>query len=135
MNSKIIIFYLCIAGVIGAAAIWKYTSHDDVEVGKTTVETVKETPKPKPKPKPKVEEPSMEPTGPHFATPEERAAAKKRAGKMMNLSMRYAGKPENVLRDIVYFQETGNEEEVDLLIDFLVETFPDFEIPENLIKE
>ena len=132
MNSKIVIFYLCIAAIIGTAAVWKYTANDKVEIDSKPAEIVK--PIPKPKPKPQAEKPQPVSTGPHFDTPEEYQKARKKASKMMNLSMRYAGKPEDVLRDIVYFQETGNEEEVEVLIDFLVETFPDFEIPDNLLK-
>ena len=40
--------------------------------------------------------------------------------------------PEEVMEGIIYFQEKGNEEKENELIQFLLERFPDYKIPNNI---
>lgn len=55
---------------------------------------------------------------------------RKGIAEKMNMSLMYKT-PESVMKSVVFFQEKGDVEQVDKLIMFLVENFPDYDIPEN----
>lgn len=141
MNSKIhILLYTIISALIIAGLVWKFSSSDqpikaEPIQNRTIVQQkekeIKKATKAEQKP---VEKPVKKPE-PRFKNIEEYNVAKQKALRKMQLSMRYADDPEAVLRDIVYYQEVDDQKNVDLLIEYLIETFPDFEMPDNLLKE
>ncbi len=57
-------------------------------------------------------------------------AHRKKLTSKMNMSIMYKT-PEQVMETLVYYQEKGQDEKVDELLAFLLERFPDYEVPEN----
>ena len=58
-------------------------------------------------------------------------ATKKKLSNFLYFTMMYKT-PEEVMEGIIYFQEKGNEEKENELIQFLLERFPDYKIPNNI---
>ena len=62
-------------------------------------------------------------------TEQEKIDFKKKLSKKLNYALMYKT-PESIMKSVVYYQENGNLEEVDSLISFLLEQFPEYELPE-----
>ena len=63
-----------------------------------------------------------------YENPEE---TRKQLSNFFYLSMMYKT-PEEVMEGIIYFQDKGNVEKENELIEFLLERFPDYKMPNNI---
>ncbi|MCF6304949.1 MAG: hypothetical protein L3J33_06220 [Rhodobacteraceae bacterium] len=114
----IIISVLIFAGAFG----YKYFNKSESQVEVIVKEPVVKKPVEKvvEKPKEKI-----------IYSTEEMEERKKSGINKMKLAMRY-NNPDFILRDIKAYQENGNQEKVDELIDYLITRYPDYELPESL---
>jgi len=58
-------------------------------------------------------------------------ATRKKLSSLLQMAMMLKT-PEQVMETVVYYQEKGDEEKVNELIQFLLDNFPDYKIPSNI---
>lgn len=58
------------------------------------------------------------------------AERKKKLSSILNMALMYKT-PEQVMESIIAYQERGLDEKANELIEFLLKTFPDYDIPED----
>ena len=56
---------------------------------------------------------------------------RKKLSSVLQMAMMYKT-PEEIMESVVYYQEKGDEEKVNELINFMLERFPDYKIPNNI---
>ena len=59
------------------------------------------------------------------------ADRRKKLSKTLNMSLMY-DTPEKVMDSIIAYQERGQDDKANELIEFLLKTFPDYDIPKDL---
>ncbi|MBL4772914.1 MAG: hypothetical protein JKX98_04745 [Alcanivoracaceae bacterium] len=63
--------------------------------------------------------------------PQNNEERRRKLSNIMQMSMMYKT-PEQVMESVVYYQDKGNDEKVNELINFLIERFPDYQLPDNI---
>lgn len=116
------------------AIIWKSNTNNNAEVVNVPLITV-DTPIEKPKKDLSFLEEdniSYEEDSKNLEIYETQEENKKRLSSKLNMVMMYKT-PEQVIKSVVYYQEKGETEKVDELVNFLLEHFPDYTIPDGVL--
>ena len=116
------------------AIVWKSNTSSNEEVVTTIAKTV-DTPIKKPKKDLSFleeDDNNYDEETKNLEIYETQEETKKRLSNKLNMAMMYKT-PEQVIKSVVYYQENGETEKVDELVDFLVEHFPDYTIPDGVL--
>lgn len=133
-NKPIIIFIALAATLFGAAVIWKVFNKPEEQVA--IVDMPEEVAPVEEQPQEAFEiievepEPQEEKKTVSFITEEERQRRHAASAKSMKFSMKYQT-PESVVKAIEAYEKAGNQDMVNQLINYLTDSFPNYEIPAN----
>lgn len=128
-NILTIILFSSVA-IFVAAVIWKNNqpTHEEV-VNVTKKQPVKKKPKKK-KDLSFLESEFVQNNPEDHKIPRASDEHRKKLTSKMNMAIMYKT-PEQVMETLVYYQEKGQDDKVDELLAFLLERFPDYEVPED----
>ncbi len=126
----LVIILLTSVVVFAAAVIWKNSQPTyEEEVTVTKKQAVKKPAKKK-KDLSFLEDDFVQENGTSEKIPPASPEHRKKLTSKMNMAIMYKT-PEQVMETLVFYQEKGQEDKVDELLAFLLERFPDYEIPED----
>ncbi len=132
-NKPIIIFIALAATLFGAAVVWKIFKQPEEQVAIVEAPEI-EAPQPQEEDTFEIIEvsPELQPAEKNVPvlTEEERKRRHAASAKSMKFSMKYQT-PESVIKAIEAYERAGNQDMVNQLINYLTDSFPDYEIPAN----